>query len=136
MAVPPDMTEKRNSAAATVFALWRSMLVRNTIDATLTAVGLGDYLPGSRSAQNAFSYHLLNYGTNGGTPSRRIGVGVGQRCIRAGGSGLPSGTGAGTLGRTTRRECVRGPQFVVSGVRGRKPAFAERWEIASLGGLA
>ncbi len=66
MAVEPDMTERRNSAAATVFALWRSMLVRNTIDATLTAYGLGDNLPGSRDAQNAFSYHLLNYDTNGG----------------------------------------------------------------------
>ena len=66
MAVEPDNTELRNSAAATVFALWRSMLVRNTIDATLTAYGLGENLPGSRSAQNAFSYHLLNYDTNGG----------------------------------------------------------------------
>ena len=32
----------------------------------MTAVGLGDYLPGSRSAHNAFVYHLLNYETNGG----------------------------------------------------------------------
>jgi len=66
MAVEPDMTEIRNSAAATVFAAWRSMLVQNTIDATLTAVGLGDNLPGSTTAQRAFAYHLLNYGTNGG----------------------------------------------------------------------
>ncbi|NND57303.1 MAG: penicillin acylase family protein [Xanthomonadales bacterium] len=66
MAVEPDNDEVRNSAAATVFAMWRSMLVQNTIDATLTAVGLGDNLPGSTAAQRAFSYHLLNYGTNGG----------------------------------------------------------------------
>ena len=66
MAVEPDMTEIRNSAAATIFALWRSMLIQNTIDATLTAVGLGDNLPGSRSALWAFTYHLLNYDTNGG----------------------------------------------------------------------
>jgi len=66
MVVEPDMTEIRNSAAATVFAAWRSMLVQNTIDATLTAVGLGDNLPGSTTAQRAFAYHLLNYGTNGG----------------------------------------------------------------------
>jgi penicillin amidase len=65
-AMEPDLTEIRNSAAATVFAAWRSMLVRNTIDATLTAVGLGDNLPGSTAAQRAFTYHLLNYGTNGG----------------------------------------------------------------------
>jgi penicillin amidase len=67
MAAEPDNTEVRNSTAATVFALWRSMLVQNTIDATLTAVGLGDNLPGSRSAQRAFAYHLLNYDSNGGT---------------------------------------------------------------------
>jgi len=66
MAVEPDADEVRNSAAATVFALWRSMLVRNTIDATLTAVGLGENLPGSSSLQRAFAYHLLNYDTNGG----------------------------------------------------------------------
>jgi penicillin amidase len=66
MAMEPDETERRNSAAATVFALWRSMLIRNTIDATLTAYGLGGRLPGSRDAQNAFSYHLLNYATHGG----------------------------------------------------------------------
>jgi penicillin amidase len=66
MAVEPDEPEVRNSAAATVFALWRSMLIRNTIDATLTAVGLGDFLPDSSSAQRAFTYHLLNYETNGG----------------------------------------------------------------------
>jgi penicillin amidase len=67
MAAEPDNTEVRNSTAATVFALWRSMLVQNTIDATLTAVGLGDNLPDSTSAQRAFAYHLLNYDSNGGT---------------------------------------------------------------------
>jgi penicillin amidase len=66
MAVEPDETEIRNSAAATVFAMWRSMLVQNTIDATLTAYGLGDNLPGSTVAQRAFAYHLLNFQTNGG----------------------------------------------------------------------
>jgi penicillin amidase len=66
MAVEPDETEIRHSAAATVFALWRSMLVQNTIDLTLTTYGLGDNLPGGTTAQRAFTYHLLNYGTNGG----------------------------------------------------------------------
>ncbi len=66
LAVPPSTTEIRNSAAATVFALWRSMLVRNTIDATLTAVGLGSELPPNRLAYNAFKHHLLNYPTRGG----------------------------------------------------------------------
>jgi len=62
----PTEDEVRNAAAATVFALWRSMLVQNTINATLTAYGLGDYLPPSRGAYNAFKHHLLNYPTAGG----------------------------------------------------------------------
>lgn len=66
LAVEPDEAEVRNSVAASVFAVWRSMLVRNTIDATMTAVGLGDNLPGGTIAQRAFTHHLLNYGTNGG----------------------------------------------------------------------
>jgi penicillin amidase len=66
MAVEPDETEIRNSAAATVFAAWRSMLVQNTIDLTLTTYGLGDYLPDSTQAVRAFNHHLLNYDTNGG----------------------------------------------------------------------
>src|SRR5690606_38724151 len=66
LAVPPSATEIRHSAAATVFALWRSMLVRNTIDATLTAVGLGSNLPPAGLAYDAFKYHLLNYPTRGG----------------------------------------------------------------------
>ncbi|MEJ8568409.1 penicillin acylase family protein [Elongatibacter sediminis] len=72
MASTPDTTEIRNSAAATVFALWRSMLVRNTIDATLTAIGLGNELPPSRVAYNAFKHHLLNYPTAGGVGASGI----------------------------------------------------------------
>ena len=66
MAVEPDMDEIRNSTAATVFATWRSMLVQNTIDATLNAIGLGDYLPDSNAAQRAFTLHLLAYPVNNG----------------------------------------------------------------------
>jgi penicillin amidase len=72
LAVEPDALEKRNSAAATVFAVWRSMLIRNTIDATLTAVGLGAYLPDSSSANRAFAWHLLNYGTRSGVGASGI----------------------------------------------------------------
>ena len=72
LAVEPDENERRNSAAATVFAAWRSMLIRNTIDATLTAVGLGAYLPDSSSANRAFAWHLLNYGTRGGVGASGI----------------------------------------------------------------
>ncbi|MBT8050676.1 MAG: penicillin acylase family protein [Gammaproteobacteria bacterium] len=62
----PTMAEKRSAAAATVWAMWRSMLVQNTINATLTAYGLGDYLPPSRLAYSAFKHHLDNYPTAGG----------------------------------------------------------------------
>lgn len=72
MAIEPDGDEMRNSAAATVYALWRSMLIRNTIDATLTAIGLGNNLPGSTIAERAFSYHLTNYPTNGGVGASGI----------------------------------------------------------------
>lgn len=71
-AVEPSFDEVRNSAAATVYAVWRSMLIRNTIDATLSAIGLGDNLPGSTSAERAFSYHLMNYETNGGVGASGI----------------------------------------------------------------
>ncbi len=63
---PPGNDEVRNSVAATVYAMWRSMLIQNTIDATLSAIGLGNNLPGSTSAERAFSYHLMNFDANGG----------------------------------------------------------------------
>jgi penicillin amidase len=66
MMSPPDATEIRNSVAATVFTLWRSYLIRNSIDATLTSVGLGDNLPGGDAAYRSFKYHLDNYATRGG----------------------------------------------------------------------
>ncbi|MEE4217603.1 MAG: penicillin acylase family protein [Xanthomonadales bacterium] len=66
MTTEPTEQEVRSAAAATVFAMWRSMLVQNTINATLTAYGLGDYLPPSTAAYNAFKYHLENYPTAGG----------------------------------------------------------------------
>jgi len=72
LAVEPDADEIRNSAAATVFALWRSMLVQNTIYATLTAYGLGDYLPPSDLAYSAFKHHLESYPTNGGVGASGI----------------------------------------------------------------
>lgn len=72
MAVEPDEAERRNAAAATVFAVWRSMLVKNTIDATLSAYGLGDFLPGSTEAYRSFAWHLLNYDTQGGVGASGI----------------------------------------------------------------
>jgi len=72
MMTEPDATEVRNSAAATVWAMWRSMLVQNTINATLAAYGLGDYLPQSSLAYNAFKHLLLNYPTTGGVGASGI----------------------------------------------------------------
>lgn len=72
LAVEPDMVEVRNSAAATVWAMWRSMLVQNTINATLTAYGLGDVLPPNSLAYNAFKHHLENYPTAGGVGASGI----------------------------------------------------------------
>jgi len=72
MATEPDADEVRNSAAATVWAMWRSMLVQNTINATLEAYGLGDYLPPSSLAYNSFKHHLENYPTAGGVGASGI----------------------------------------------------------------
>ncbi|MCH8057641.1 MAG: penicillin acylase family protein [Proteobacteria bacterium] len=72
MASEPDEDEMRNSAAATVWAMWRSMLVQNTIYATLTAYGLGEQLPPQSLAYNAFKHHLENYPTAGGVGASGI----------------------------------------------------------------
>jgi len=72
MATEPSAMEIRHSAAATVWALWRSMLVQNTINATLTAYGLGDNLPPSGLAYSAFKHHLENYPTAGGVGASGI----------------------------------------------------------------
>jgi penicillin amidase len=68
----PDMEEVRNSAAATVWAMWRSMLVQNTINATLTAYGLGDNLPPSSLAYNSFKHLLDTYPATGGVGASGI----------------------------------------------------------------
>lgn len=54
----PDDAEIRASAAATIYAVWRGQMIRNTIDATLTRVGLSNQLPGSRLAMNALVHFL------------------------------------------------------------------------------
>ncbi len=41
----PSQQEAADSVAATIYAVWRGQVVRSTIDATLTRVGLGGYLP-------------------------------------------------------------------------------------------
>jgi penicillin amidase len=72
MVTEPSDEEVRNSAAATVWALWRSMLVQNTIDATLTAYGLGDFLPPRTLAYSAFKHHLESFANAGGVGASGI----------------------------------------------------------------
>jgi penicillin amidase len=72
MTSEPDAEEIRHAAAATVWAMWRSMLVQNTINATLTAYGLGDVLPPSKLAYTAFKHHLENYPTAAGVGASGI----------------------------------------------------------------
>lgn len=57
----PSNTEIANSVAATIWALWRGQAVRNTVDATLSRVGLANYLPGSNESYIAFKRLLERY---------------------------------------------------------------------------
>ena len=55
--VPTDQ-QVANSIAATIYSVWRGQAIRNTIDATLTQVGLGDELPGGTQAWRALVNQL------------------------------------------------------------------------------
>lgn len=70
--VEPDTAEIENSAAATIFATFRSMMIQNTIDATLSSIGLGNNLPSSRSAYNALIHHLTQFPTAKGVGASGI----------------------------------------------------------------
>jgi len=59
LALPePSQGEVANSVAATLYAVFRSQAIANTIDGTLSAIGLADNLPSGRVANRAFM-HLL-----------------------------------------------------------------------------
>jgi penicillin amidase len=72
MTTEPTADEVRSAAAASVWAMWRSMLVQNTIYATLNAYGMGSALPTDRRAYRAFKHHLFNYETAGGVGASGI----------------------------------------------------------------
>jgi len=55
---PPTQAEVDASVAATLWATWRSYALHNTIDATLTAVGLKNYLPGTSDAFTGLKWLL------------------------------------------------------------------------------
>lgn len=62
----PSATEIRNSTAATVWAAFRGQLVRGTIDATLTGVGLGNFLPGNEESYRSVKFLLDNFASTRG----------------------------------------------------------------------
>ncbi len=62
----PSQEEIDASVAATIYATWRGQAIGNTIDATLGAIGLGDYLPGSTEALRSFAWLLQSFEQNQG----------------------------------------------------------------------
>ena len=62
----PGADEIANSVAATIWSTWRGQVVRDVIDGTLTEVGLGDFLPGSRQSYNAVANLLQTFDTQQG----------------------------------------------------------------------
>ena len=62
----PSDAQIRNSAAATVWAIFRGQLVRNVVDSTLARVGLGNFTPGNNEAYTAVKHLLDNFATRQG----------------------------------------------------------------------
>jgi penicillin amidase len=62
----PSQAEADASVAATLWAMWRSQALRDTIDATLDGVGLGDYRPSASLAFTGFKFMLDQFGALGG----------------------------------------------------------------------
>ena len=54
----PSQEQVANSIAATIYSTWRGQAMRNTIDATLSAVGLGSELPADKVAWRALVNQL------------------------------------------------------------------------------
>lgn len=59
----PSSEEVASSVSSTIFAVWRGQMLANTIDGTLNAMGLTDYLPSERAAYNALKHHLDTFET-------------------------------------------------------------------------
>ncbi len=54
----PTPEQVSASIAATIYSVWRGEVIANTIDATLTTVGLGNALPGQKTAWRALVNQL------------------------------------------------------------------------------
>jgi len=63
---PPSEGEVNNSVATTIYAVFRSRLIANTIDAVLDAVQLGNNRPGSRESVRAVVHLLESFPENQG----------------------------------------------------------------------
>jgi penicillin amidase len=62
LALPaPSQAEKDASVAASIWALWRSFALRNTIDATLAHVGLQNYPAGASDGLTGFKFLLDSF---------------------------------------------------------------------------
>ncbi len=68
----PSADEIANSIAATVWSVFRGQVVQQVIDGTLTQVGLGDFLPDSRSAYKALANLLMTFDTGQGVGASGI----------------------------------------------------------------
>lgn len=68
----PDQAEIDASVAATIYSVWRGQAIRNSIDATLSAIGLGSFLPGSQEALTALHHHLSTFEDNQGAGASGI----------------------------------------------------------------
>ncbi|MFQ5663741.1 MAG: penicillin acylase family protein [Terriglobia bacterium] len=61
---PPTDDEIESSVAATIYSVWRSQIIRRTIDTVVDSLGLPR--PGSRQAMSALRHLLDTFGTNQG----------------------------------------------------------------------
>jgi penicillin G amidase len=62
----PSAEAVAHSVAATIYSVWRGQVIGNSIDATLEALQLGDFRPGSSDTIRAFHHLLANFEQNGG----------------------------------------------------------------------
>ncbi|MEM7585653.1 MAG: penicillin acylase family protein [Acidobacteriota bacterium] len=62
----PSAEEVANSIATTIWSVFRGQVVQRVIDGTLTQVGLGSFLPDSRSAYRGLAHLLDTFDTSNG----------------------------------------------------------------------
>jgi penicillin amidase len=63
---PPTQAEISKSVAATIYSVFRGQAIRNSVDATLSGIGLANNLPTSRAANRAFMNLLESFDENQG----------------------------------------------------------------------